>query len=64
MNFIIIIKVFILAIILAVPTYLISVFVTMEWAVANWHVLYRITIAFLYVCALVILSLFIIGEDE
>ena len=59
-----IIKIFILAIILAVPTYFISVFVTMEWAVANWHVLYRITIAILYVFALVILSLFIIGEDE
>jgi len=56
-------KIFLLAIILAVPVYFISVFVTMEWNVANWHVLYRITIAILYVFAVVFLS-YVVKEDE
>jgi len=59
-----IIKIFLLAIILAVYTYLISVFLTAEWNAIRWHLWFRFIIAILYLFALAFLSLFIIEEEK
>ena len=53
-----------MGILLAIFTYLIFVFINVDWNVTNWNMLSRVIVVVLYLFALIMFSMSILGEED